>query len=76
MAEPPPMPPPQAEIIMAQPGPDFLWIGGAWSWNARQGRYAWAGGRWERPPHRGARWNGPHWERRGGGNVFIEGSWR
>jgi hypothetical protein len=28
------------------------------------------------PPHRGAHWVPGHWDRRGGGYVWIEGHWR
>ena len=72
----PPMPPPQRQLVIARPGPNFIWIDGYWSWQSRSHRYVWVGGRWERPPHQGANWAAAHWETRGGGNVFIEGTWR
>jgi hypothetical protein len=73
---PPPQPPPQVQIIVARPGPNFVWVAGYWSWQNRSHSYAWIAGRWERPPHQGANWAAAHWEQRGGGSVFIEGTWR
>jgi hypothetical protein len=72
----PPMPSPQREVIIARPGPNFTWIAGYWSWQSRSHTYVWVGGRWERPPHQGANWAAAHWEQRGGGSIFIEGTWR
>jgi hypothetical protein len=73
---PPPQPAPQVQLIIARPGPNFIWINGYWSWQGRSRSYVWVGGRWERPPHPGANWAAAHWEQRSGGSVFIEGSWR
>jgi hypothetical protein len=38
--------------------------------------YAWTPGRWERPPHPGARWEAHRWEHRHGQWVLVEGRWR
>jgi hypothetical protein len=62
--------------MVASPGPDYLWIGGAWSWQGGSRNYAWTAGRWEQPPHAGAKWAPAHTEARGRGKVFVEGSWR
>jgi hypothetical protein len=67
-------PPPRQEIIVAQPGPEYVWIGGYWAWHHHH--HEWIAGRWERPPHGRHEWVAPRWEHRGGSYVFIEGSWR
>jgi len=67
------LPPPQTEIVVTSPAPDYVWICGYWGWNA--GRRDWVRGRWERPPHAHAAWEQPRWERRGHGYVFVRGYW-
>jgi hypothetical protein len=67
-------PPPQTEVVVASPGPDYVWIGGYWGFNS--GRREWVRGRWERPPHAHATWVQPRWEHRGHGYVFVRGTWR
>jgi hypothetical protein len=56
------------------PSRDYVWIPGYYRWEGR--RYAWERGRWERPPHRHARWVAPRWSHRNHGYVFSEGRWR
>src|SRR3954466_6057808 len=34
---------PQYEVVPEQPGPDYIWADGYWSW---QGRWIWVPGRW------------------------------
>ena len=67
-------PAPQAEVVLAQPSSDHKWIPGYWTW--RNGRYEWMAGHWEVPPHSGAAWVAPRWERRTDGSYqFFEGYW-
>lgn len=66
-------PPPQEEVIVASPGPEFVWTPGFWAWH---GRWVWVGGRWARPPHRHAVWVAGHWGHRGHGYVWVGGRWR
>lgn len=66
-------PPPEREIIVERPAPDYVWIGGYWTW--RGGRHVWVGGRWDRPPRAGVAWVSPRWVRRGHGYVFVPGCW-
>ncbi len=73
---PPPLPPPLQQLVIVRPGSSYIWIEGYWSWQSRSRRYVWMGGRWENPPRQGAQWANAHWERRSGGSVFIEGTWR
>ncbi len=65
-------PPPLEDVYIAAPGPGFFWVRGCWAWH---GRWIWEPGRWARPPHRGAVWLAPHYERRHGVNVYIGGRW-
>jgi len=68
--DPPPM---RYEEPYAQPGPDHVWIGGYWD---REGdRWAWRGGRWERPERRGDRWIQPVYRREHGGTRYEAGHW-
>jgi hypothetical protein len=69
-----PPPPPRAEVFITSPGASFVWIPGYWHWQA--GGYAWVGGAWRVPPHRGAIWVGPRYEARGHGWVYVRGHWR
>jgi len=62
-----------AEVIPRAPGYDLVWIAGAWVW---EDRWAWAGGHWARPPHRGARWVRSQYEERHGAHIFVRGGWR
>lgn len=47
-----PPPPPQTNVTIVDPGPDYVWVGGAWLWLG--GRWSWKRGYWYRPlyPHR------------------------
>lgn len=60
--------------MRSRPGPDYVWIDGYWA--GEPGHYRWVAGRWDRPPHPGARWVAPRWDHRGGNYVFIQGGWR
>jgi hypothetical protein len=67
-------PPPIVERRGPPPERGFVWIDGYQRWEG--GRYIWTPGRWERPPHPGARWVAHHWAHRHGQWVLIEGHWR
>jgi hypothetical protein len=68
--------PPRAvvEHRPARPGRDYVWLPGYHRWDGH--RHVWVEGRWERPPHRHARWERHHWEHRREGWVLVEGRWR
>jgi len=66
-------PPPPAETVVVSPGPEYIWIRGAWEW---QGRWVWEPGRWVVPPRPGIVWVRGHWARRYGGWVWVPGHWR
>ena len=66
-------PPPVQDVVVASPGPDYVWIGGDWVWN---GRWVWVGGHWGYPPHHGGVWVGPRWESGPHGWYHRDGYWR
>jgi hypothetical protein len=68
----PPRPP--REVIVARPGPNYVWTPGYYRWSGN--RYVWAPGAWVVPPHRHARWVPGYWARRHGGYVWVDGRWR
>ena len=63
----------QSEGVLAQPGPDYVWVPGYWTW--RDSRYEWMAGHWEIPPHASAVWVAPRYETENGGYRFYEGYW-
>ncbi len=67
-------PPPQTEVVVASPGPDYMWVDGEWAWNG--GAWVWIGGRWILPPYPHAIWVGPRWERGPHGWHREPGHWR
>jgi hypothetical protein len=67
-------PPPRHEPMTPQPASDYVWIPGYWAW--RNGQQMWVVGHWEVPPHTGARWVSPRWERQGDGYIFVQGYWQ
>jgi len=67
-------PPPQMEMVPANPGPGYFWVAGFWHWDGHQHR--WEGGHWER--HREHQQWVPHrWVQDGHGQwAMHEGHWR
>jgi hypothetical protein len=63
----------QAEVVLARPSPDHMWVHGYWTW--RDNQYEWMAGHWEIPPHAGSVWIAPHWEPENGAYRFYEGYW-
>jgi len=71
--------PPQApvvreEVIFARPSREMVWIGGYWVFTGRGG-YAWVPGRWVVPPPHCTVFVAPHWQRRHGNSVYVQGYW-
>ena len=67
-------PPLRREVVIASPGPGFVWTAGYWSYAGRD--YVWVPGAWVRPPRARAVWVAPRWERAGGRWGFRGGHWR
>ncbi len=75
MQSPPPAPvSAPADVVVAQPAPDMVWISGCWVWEPRG--YAWMPGHWVQPPPYRRHFVAPHWRHRGDGYVYIRAYWR
>ncbi len=74
VTQPPPPTEVVQEVIVASPGPEYVWISGGYEWIG--GRWMWYGGRWERPYHHGAVWVRSGWRPTRGGYVWERGRWR
>jgi hypothetical protein len=70
-----PPPPIQADVEIAAPGPGYVWVGGHYDWAADRKDYAWTQGSWQRPPHGGAHWVAPRYEKRGEKHIYHPGHW-
>ena len=68
-----PPPEPGETVVVASPGPDYIWIGGEWVWN---GRWVWVGGHWGYPPYPHAVWIHGSWSRGPYGWRGARGHWR
>jgi len=66
-------PAPQVEVAPASPGPEYVWVGGYWSW---QGRWVWMPGRWALRPAHHSVWVPGHWAARRRGWVWVQGHWQ
>jgi hypothetical protein len=71
-----PPPPVQDEVVVAAPGPDFVWVGGHHEWVASRKAYEWTAGSWVHPPHPHATWVAPRYEERGGRRIYHAGHWQ
>ncbi|HEY1736426.1 MAG TPA: YXWGXW repeat-containing protein, partial [Methylovirgula sp.] len=71
-SEPPPMPdydqPPE-------PGPDYMWTPGYWSYSDDEDDYYWVPGTWVLPPQPGLLWTPGYWAWVGGSYLFHPGYW-
>jgi outer membrane lipoprotein SlyB len=68
-------PAPLAEtIVVAAPGPDYVWIHGDWAWS--DGHWVWMGGHWANPPHVHGTWIAGYWVKGPHGWYRTEGYWK
>lgn len=67
-------PPPQTDVIVASPGPDYVWVDGEWDWSGVT--WVWIGGHWILPPFRGAIWIHGGWYHGSRGWYHSPGHWR
>jgi hypothetical protein len=67
-------PPPQAEVRVHAPGPEYAysWIPGYWTW---QGQWVWANGAWCPRPAPHVEWVPGLWAKRGSRYIWIRGHW-
>jgi hypothetical protein len=68
-------PPLRHEVIVARPGPEYIYVRGHWIYG-RNGGYAWAPGRWLRPEGARRRWEEGQWVHERRGWYYTEGRWR
>ncbi len=68
-------PPPAAEVevVPVAPGPEYVWVGGCWTWN---GAWVWAPGHYVVRPHPRAVWVRGYWGHTPRGYAWHEGHWR
>ena len=64
----------RVEIIPARPGAAHVWIGGYWTWSARE--YVWVPDRWEVPRAGFRRWEAGRWVHERHGWFWVDGRWR
>jgi hypothetical protein len=71
-------PPPglRADVTIAAPGPEFVWIPGFWDWSPASADWVWVPGVWQRRPHARAVWVAPRYERHRGHWRYRRGHWR
>ncbi|MGO8765685.1 MAG: YXWGXW repeat-containing protein [Limisphaerales bacterium] len=67
-------PPPQTDVVVASPGPDYVWVDGEWNWDGVS--WVWVGGHWVYPPHPQAVWVVGGWYRGPHGWYHDRGHWR
>ena len=71
---PEPPPPALEEAMPGQPGPDYTWAAGHWTWEF--GQYDWVGGEWI-PSRPGYEWTPDRWVRGTDGLWHMQpGYWR
>ena len=63
----------QADVVIAQPTSQHVWIAGHYTW--RDNQYQWMTAHWELPPYTNAAWVKPSWEQQGNAYKFTEGYW-
>jgi WXXGXW repeat (2 copies) len=71
-----PAPPLRHEVVVARPGPGYVYVPGYWDWAPARHEYVWVGGAWARPPHRHAVWVAPRWRGHGRNTFYVRGHWR
>lgn len=67
-------PPPESEVIVAAPGPGYIWVNGGWEWNGAT--WIWVGGHWVLPPYPRAVWVPGYWYHGWHGWYRVPGHWR
>jgi hypothetical protein len=71
-----PPPPLRHEVVIARPGPHYVWVGGYWDWRPARRDYVWVPGHWMRPPRAHSVWVAPHYVQRNHHHYYRRGYWR
>ncbi len=64
----------RVEVVSVAPGPEFVWIGGYWTWGGAE--YGWVPGHWARRPYPRAAWVPGRWRGAHRGWYWSPGHWR
>ena len=72
--EPPPLRHEVIPVLPRERAEREVWQPGHWRWDGRE--HVWVEGHFVERPRREAEWVPPHYDRRPGGWVFIDGHWR
>jgi len=64
-------PPRRVEVVVASPGPSYLWVAGHYSW--MNGQWVWIPGAWVLPPQPATTWVDGRWD--GASRTWVEGHW-
>jgi hypothetical protein len=68
-------PPDRAETPPPQPGPQYVWVPGHYSWDGND--FQWHSGEWSVPPTGYHAWMPGRWEQTGDNNwTYVEGQWQ
>jgi hypothetical protein len=68
-------PPDRSESPSPQPGPNYVWVPGHWSWDGND--FQWHSGEWTTPPTGYHQWMPGRWQQTGANNwVYVEGQWQ
>jgi hypothetical protein len=65
----------RSETPPAQPGPQYVWVAGHYSWDGND--FQWHSGAWAQPPNGYHTWAPGAWQQTGTANwVYVEGQWQ
>jgi WXXGXW repeat (2 copies) len=68
-------PPDRKETPPPQPGPNYIWQPGHWSFDGND--FQWHEGEWSVPPTGYHTWSPGHWQQSGPNNwMYVEGTWQ
>ena len=67
-------PPPRREVIVAAPGPGYVWVQGHWAWVSND--YVWQPGVWVVVQPGRRHWEPGHWRHDRRGWYWVDGHWR
>jgi WXXGXW repeat (2 copies) len=70
--------PPPADVVEnpnGQPGPQYVWVVGHYSWDGND--FQWHAGQWAMPPNGYHNWRAGHWDQVDNNNwSYTEGQWQ